>query len=120
MARWLPAQKAARASVGGSKDLQLSPVRASTGTTPTEVAVSVSLGESCSSQQLESIGISALQLKKNVGFFKFQIKFECTERHTYVFTDAAGDSYSCNCLRKGTHDITYDSKQPRIVKVSWL
>ena len=88
--------------------------------------VVVNIGVGCQAtaaemDKLREIGIDSLSVnrKPKMSVYKQAIKFKCTKRDSYAFEDADGNKpYKVTCLRKGTHEVAYNSSNPRIVKVT--
>ena len=66
--------------------------------------------------ELRRLGITELQLGSN--FLAYTIKFKALERGNWAFEDENGAVYKVSCLLKGTHRLSYNSKRPRITKVT--
>ncbi|WP_420551203.1 hypothetical protein [Tenacibaculum aiptasiae] len=49
--------------------------------------------------------------------YKYRLEFVNSKHYDYHFTDASGDTYSCNTFRNGTHFIRYNSSAPNIVTI---
>jgi hypothetical protein len=78
-------------------------------------------GVSCSNSQLGALGITELRLEENWPgiVYAYVIRFRNTEYGNWAFRDANGGTYKISCLRKGTHNVAFNSTGggPTIVRV---
>ncbi|KAF7368177.1 hypothetical protein MVEN_00136800 [Mycena venus] len=48
----------------------------------------------------------------------YMLWFTNTENYNYLFFDETGDSYRCNCWRRGNHWVQYRSDKPTIIFIT--
>jgi len=66
---------------------------------------------------IDKFDISQYYLTTNSGWYDYVLHIQNTQDWDYTFYDQTGDDYGLNCFATGDHYVSYNSKQPEIVKI---